>query len=230
MADSVDSVALVVERSNIFALTNDRREPAGTDAGPENAASVFTRAACLPVDTAESRSARRLRRRRFPAAAFARPVGVSTRGAVCLAAMVAVVMTVLVLDELGGQPAERRARAGDRHAVGIEAERVRVGAAKRRRSSRQAKPSIRRHDGARRSRTRDRSARRSRGAARLNTCCRAKKSKRRSTAGARTVRRPVLPAPRRVPATPVEPSPAPAATPGPAAPAPVPAGTPPEFM
>jgi hypothetical protein len=230
MADSIDSAVLVVERSNIFAPPEDRSEPAGRDAGSRHGTGVFTRPGCLPVDAGEDRSARRHHRRRSPVAAFARPGGISIRGSVCLAAVVTVVMTVLVLDELGGEPVERRERAGERHTVGIEAERVRAGATKRHRPSRPATPPIRRHDGSRRSRARERSARRSRGAAQVKACCRAEESKRRSAAGARSVRRPVLPAPRRGPATPVEPSPAPPAGPDPAAPAPVPAGTPPEFM
>jgi hypothetical protein len=230
MAESVDSLAVAVERSNIFAVPLDSRESAGTSAEPARTMGVFARVGSSSAPSEEAPIPEPVGRFSLQAASRWVAAGVSTRGSVCVAVVVAAVMAALVLYELGEPGADPRVQINTRPAVGVEAPSMRAGAARQRGAARKTKPSLRRSADSRRSRSREPSSRRPRGPTRTKACCPTRESKRRSPAAAPSVRRPVLPASPRVPATSVAPSPAPAAPRDRAAPAPVPAGTPPEFM
>ena len=230
MAESVDSLAVAVERSNIFALPEASRESEGTGVEAARTVGVFARVGSSSATFGEADSIPQPRGRFSSTAAFRwAPGGVSTRSSVCVAVMVAAVMAGLVLHELGEPPGDPRVQLNTRPVVGVEGP-MRASAAGQRVANQKTKPSIRRRTNSRRSRSRESSPRRPRATARMKTCCPRGKSKQRSPAAAPSARRPVLPAPSRVPATPVAPSPAPVVPQDRVAPEPVPAGTPPEFM
>jgi hypothetical protein len=231
MPESVDSLAVAVERSNIFAVPEASRDSAGTGVEPARIAGVFARVGSSSATSGEADSIPQPRGR-FSSTAASRwaAAGVSTRSSICIAVLVAAVMAGLVLHELGDPRADRRGQLNARPAVGVEAQPARVGATRQRLANRQTRRSIRRRADSRPPRARATSPRRPRAAARMKTCCPRRESKQRSPAAAPSARRPVLPTSPRVPAAPVAPSPAPVAPHDGAAPAPVPAGTPPEFM
>jgi hypothetical protein len=231
MAESVDSLAVAVERSNIFTVPDGSRDSAGTSVEPASTTGVFARVGSSSTTRWEVDSIPQPRGWFSPRAASRRAAaGVSTRSSICVAVVVAAVIAGLVLHELGEPRADPQVQLNARPAVGVEASRMRMGAAKRRVANQKTRPSSRRRAGSRRSRSRDSSARRARAAARMRTCCPRGGPKRRSPAAAPSARRPVLPAPPRVPAAPVAPPPSPVVSQDRAAPRPVPAGTPPEFM
>jgi hypothetical protein len=230
MAESVDSLAVAVERSNIFAVPAGSRDSAGTSVEAARTAGVFARVGSSSATSGEVDSIPQPRGR-FSSTAASRwaAAGVSTRSSVCGAVVVAAVMAGLVLNELGEPRADPRLQLNTRPAVGVEGP-MRAGAARQRVANRKTKPSTRRPRDSRRSRARETLSRRPRAAARMKTCCPRRESRQRLPAAAPSSRRPVLPVPPRVPAEPVAPSPAPVMPQERAAPAPVPAGTPPEFM
>ena len=231
MAEFVDSLAVAVERSNIFAVPEVSRDSAGTTAEPARTMGVFARFGSGSATAGGTDWIPQPRARFSPTAACRRAaVGVSTRSSVCVAVVVAAVMAGLVLHELSGPRADPRVQLNARPAVGVEARPLRVGAAEQRVANQKTRPSRRRRADSRRSRSRESSAQRPRAAVRMKTCCPAGESKRRSLAAVPSARLPGLSAPSHVPATPVTPFRAPAAPQNGAAPAPVPAGTPPEFM
>jgi hypothetical protein len=229
MAESVDSLAVAVERPNIFAVPQARRDSEGTSVELARAVGVFA-----PVGSratpGEAESIPRPRGRSSATAASRwAAAGVSTRSSVCVAVVVAAAMAGLVLHELGESPGGPRVQLNTQPVVGVEGP-MRASAAGQRGANQKTKPSIRRRTNSRRSRSRESTVRPPPARARMKTCCPRGESKQRSPAAAPSARRPVLPASPRVPATPVAPSPAPLVPQDRAAPAPVPAGTPPQFM
>jgi hypothetical protein len=230
MAESVDSLVVAVERSNIFAVPEASRDSEGTSVEPARTVGVFARVGSRSATSGEADSIPQPRGR-LSSTAVSRwaAAGVSTRSSVCVAVVLTAVMAGLVLHELGEPPGDPRVQLNTRPVVGLEGP-MRASAAGQRVANQKTKPSVRRRTNSRRSRSRESSVRRRRSQGRMKTCCPRGESKRRSPAAAPSVRRPVLPAPPRVPATPVAPSPAPVVPQDRAAPEPVPAGTPPEFM
>jgi hypothetical protein len=229
MAESVDSLAVAVKRSNIFAVPEASRDSERTGIEPARTVGVFARVGSSRATSGEADSIREPRGRFSSTAASRWPAGVSTRRSVCVAVVVAAVMAGLALHELGEPPGDPRVQLNTRPVVGVEGA-MRPSAAGQRVANQKTKPSIRRRTNSRRSRSRESSVRRPPARARMKTCCPRGESKQRSPAAAPSVRRPVLAVPPRVPATPVAPSPPPVVPQDRAAPEPVPAGTPPEFM
>ena len=231
MAESVDSLAVAVERSNIFAVPEASRDSEATGVEPARTVGVFARVGSSSATSGEADSIPQPRGR-FSSTAASRwaAAGVSTRSSVCVAVVVAAVMAGLVLHELGEPPGDPRVQLNARPAVGVEAPPMRVSAARQRVANQKTRRSIRRRADSRRSRARESSARRPRAAARMKTCCpRASPSsarlRRRRPPGDRFSRRRL--AYRRRPS---RRRPRPLCRRTRAAPEPVPAGTPPEFM
>ena len=223
MAESVDSLALAVERSNIFAI------PEGGGAAefggePARTIGVFA-ARSSSADRGEAAACSRRRRWRPRAAGRRVAPGVSTRSSVCLAAAVAAAVAGLVLHEVDAQRPELPTSRSERSTGGVDPAPARAAAANHRAAERTAERPV--GHGASRRRFR---VRRPRVAPRRKTCCRAVESRQRPAAAAPPTGRSAVPASPPAPATPVEPSRAPASPQHRAAPAPVPAGTPPEFM
>jgi hypothetical protein len=216
MADSVDSLALALsgERPNIF--TAPDRAAQNPDIAVEGAQprSVFTARDCSD-------------RKRDPSVEALRPLarGVSLRSSVCIAAVMAVGMALLVLRQIGAEGGNDLDRVGDRSAPATrtvatparESKRI----APRRRLKAPSRP---------RARSRPRSAQRrpgqARNAAKRRNCCATRPSARRSGSSALSQQRPAAPS-TAAPAVPDPPAPVPRQR---VAPAPVPAGSPPEFM
>jgi hypothetical protein len=222
MPEHVDNLtlALAVERPNIFAAPATPADDSGLAAERVDDASVFTSAVA-----GRERDRKTVRLRRAPLGRRAAQLvvgGVSLRRCVSLAAAVAAAVALLVLHEIGDSDAGRRAHEAGIH-VGIGSG-VRSQPPARRRSVRVRKPRVRARSERRRldtSRTR-RSPRRSR-------CCRRRSSRRAPASAASRWRTPAISRP---PARPRSSPPrsVPPTSPDRGTPAPVPMGAPPEFM
>ena len=162
MAESVDSLAVAVERSNIFAVPEASRDSEGTGVEPARTVGVFARVGSSSATSGEADSIPQPRGR-FSSTAASRwaAAGVSTRSSVCVAVVVAAVMAGLVLHELGEPPGDPRVQLNTRPVVGVEGP-MRASAARQRVANQKTKPSIRRRTNSRRSRSRESSVRRPR--------------------------------------------------------------------
>jgi hypothetical protein len=222
MPEHVDnlSLALSVERPNIFAAPATPANDSGLAMERVDDASVFTSAT-----TGRDRD-RKIVRLRPPSlgSRVAQQVvgGVSLRRCVCLAVAVAAAVALLVVHEIGDGNAERRAQATAGLHVGMGSV-VRRDPQAGRRSARVRKP-----------RVRERSERRRRDSSRAQRsrhgrCCRRRSSRR---GVARAASRSRTPATSQPPAPPTSSPPrsVPRTSPDRGTPAPVPMGAPPEFM
>ena len=223
MPEHVDNLtlAVAVERPNIFAAPATAADDGALEAGPADGGSVFSWASA-----ARERDGKTVRLRRAPLRARAVQLvagGVSLRRCVSLAAAVAAAVALLVLHETGGGEAERRAQPPGGMHVGMDSA-VRPQPDARRRSARVRMSRVRA-----RSETRRQGSWRTHRSPRQGPCCRRRSARRGAARAASRSRTPAI-----------SPSPAPSGSslprsvaPAPArrgTPAPVPMGAPPEFM
>ena len=222
VADTVDNLAIAVERTNIFTAPETKRR-GGADAQRPRPTGVFAAAQPSPGDQdATVRAATSGRRWSAAPALTVVAAGLSVRRAVCLAAIVSLVTAALVLHELGAGNEVGAARAVERHgtAVGTATRHKPTSPQRRANRTREQPASPRRRHAGRDSR-----------APRRARCCRRTGPRRRRSSHRSVERQTPSPQPiQAAPAAPAKPKPAPTAPGDGAAPEAVPAGAPPEFM
>jgi hypothetical protein len=216
MADSVDSLRLAVagERPNIFAAPDGAAQVTDMAVAGAQPSSVF-----IARDSSD--------RRREASVGARRPVarGLSLRTSVCIAAVIAAGMAVVVLREIGAEGGHALDRVAERPARTARTVPTPARESKRipPRRQLQAPPRPR---GRSRTGSAQRRSRRAGDAGEPGTCCARRPSARRSGSSALRHIRPAAPA-TAAPAIPDPPAPVPRQR---VAPAPVPAGSPAEFM
>ena len=223
MPEPVDSLtlAVAVDRPNIFAAPASR---GGTESAAERTAGVNAFTSASTTARPDLKTAPLHRARWRDSVSWLLAAGLSVRGCVCLAAVVAAAVALLVLDEVGNGAPERRAvRTPHRDAGrGLAAQPdtpARHRSARARKSTDRARPDTHR-----------RTSSRGRTPGGSSRCCRARLSRRGSHRAARVHRHTPIPSAPAPPAASAVPPAGPAVPRDYGTPAPVPLGAPPEFM
>ena len=223
MADTVDNLAIAVERTNIFTAPETKRRGGAADAQRPRPTGVFAAAQPSPGNQdATARAATSGRSWSATPALRLVSAGLSVRRALCLAAVVSLTTAALVLHELGAGNEVGAPRAVERHGTAVDtATRHQPTSPQRRANRTREQPASRRR----------RHAGRDSRAPRRGRCCRREGPRRRHSSHRSVERQTPSPQPvQAAPAAPAKPTPSPTAPGNGAAPEAVPAGAPPEFM